>query len=1131
MNRITGEGSVDRAPFAGRRAELARLEELLGAPGRRGSDAPRAVDLTGEPGIGKSRLLAELTARARRAGVTVLHGRAPARERPLPYEVFADAFADLAAPAEDTARVPCGAGRTPPRRGARSRPRPPWTPPDLTTAPCPERPAPAQEPGAPSAPGDRPAPGTPPGLPPAPGFYTEPGHPPSPGLPPTPGPRPESGFPPAYGLLRYAAEAGAPVAPGAWPDPVGYGWDGGTGETGAPVTPGVWPDPVGFGRDGGTGWDGASGRGGWDGATGWHPAPGYPAASMTGLPPQLRPEPYGVFRRVADALARCAQPALLLVLDDVHRADRASLDLIDHLLRHPVAAPVLLVMARRERRTPPDLAAVLARAAESGALTRIALGPLDEADCADGLAPGLPPARAAELHAASGGNPGYFLALAGGRAGGGALAALLGELAPLGPAARAVVDAVALLDEDARTDLLPAVTGASRDELVHAVRELVRLDLVRPRPDGHTLELRHPALARLVRHAMDPLRRREYHRRAAEGLAGAGAPATTRARHIERYLTRWEPGAAAALVRAAELTEATDPALAARRLAAVLDVLPDAPEHRQARVELKLRRARALGLAGRVEESRDLLHRLLALCREDAPGRRSGARCPASPGEEEPRSAAVLLCAFMERHLGRYREADALIRRELRRGAGPRPALRLRLVVEWGCRALFEARYPEVRAELAVTLAAARARGDETGTLAALTLGALGEAYEGETRTARAYAAEAAALVDAMTDGELSRSFEALVRLGWSEIFLDDPASAERHTTRGVTLARRTGRPFALSQLLLCAGYVQSLTGRVDTSLALADEALALARTLGGAEVAGFTRAIRATILLQARPLGDPEALAAAEEAAATVGAADGWWATLARGLLAHAIPLTTDPHRVRDVLVAAGGGPGLPRIQPSVRPGFLELLAAARLATGDPAGAERAARLAETEAARLDLPVQRAAALRARARLLLHAGEQAAAAALFAESADTYARTGIGLREAHTLLLGAPVARAAGDGAEAAAMWRRARGLATAGGARLLTDLADRTRTAALGPDTAGPGTTAADPGGPLAALTPREREISALVAEGLTNQAVADRLCLSPRTVESHVARVYRKTGVVTRAGLASLVARATS
>ncbi|MBD0710813.1 response regulator transcription factor, partial [Streptomyces sp. CBMA291] len=111
-----------------------------------------------------------------------------------------------------------------------------------------------------------------------------------------------------------------------------------------------------------------------------------------------------------------------------------------------------------------------------------------------------------------------------------------------------------------------------------------------------------------------------------------------------------------------------------------------------------------------------------------------------------------------------------------------------------------------------------------------------------------------------------------------------------------------------------------------------------------------------------------------------------------------------------------------------------------------------------------------------------------------------------------------APGTRAAGDGPRAEAQWRRGRRLAVEGGARLLVDLADRTR-----PDAPDPAT-----GGRLAGLTPREREISVLVAEGLTNQAVAERLCLSPRTVESHVARVYRKTGVETRAALASLVAR---
>lgn len=44
---------------------------------------------------------------------------------------------------------------------------------------------------------------------------------------------------------------------------------------------------------------------------------------------------------------------------------------------------------------------------------------------------------------------------------------------------------------------------------------------------------------------------------------------------------------------------------------------------------------------------------------------------------------------------------------------------------------------------------------------------------------------------------------------------------------------------------------------------------------------------------------------------------------------------------------------------------------------------------------------------------------------------------------------------------------------------------------------------------------LTPREREVSRLIAEGLSNADIAKRLHLSLRTVEGHIARLYRKTG----------------
>ncbi|MET9676855.1 LuxR C-terminal-related transcriptional regulator, partial [Streptomyces sp. NPDC006482] len=640
--------------------------------------------------------------------------------------------------------------------------------------------------------------------------------------------------------------------------------------------------------------------------------------------------------------------------------------------------------------------------------------------------------------------------------------------------------------------------------------------------------------------------------------------------HVVGAATGRDEATAAVLVEAAERTGAVDPERAAHWLAAALDHLPDTPEHLTLRRELTLRRASSLGSAGRVAESRDLLHHLIDSCRPEPrsgpfpdsgpasgsfrdSGPASGSFRDSGPpsgsgsgsdsdsdsdvdsafdsgfgpgpgsGADDPdtariRTSAVLLCAFMERHLGRYPEADALVRRELERTPGPRAGLRTGLVVEWGARALFATCYPEVREEVDRTLGEARRRHDEADTAEALTLSALGEVYEGETATARARAAEAAALIDALTDGELAGHVESLVRLGWSEAFLEAYGTAERHTTRGIAVARRAGRPFALSQLLLCSAYVHFLTGRVGTALDLAEESLSVARTLGGAELLGFSRAIRATVLLHARPLDDPEALAAAEEAAATVGTAQGWWATQARCMLAHSVPVGQDPHRVRGALVRAGGDPDLSRLQPSLRPGYLELLATAALAAGDVPEAERAARLALTGAERLGLPVQRAAARRAWGRVLAHRGESAAAALAFTEAARESALSGAALREAHSLLLAAPHVRASGDGPRAAALWRRGRRLAAEGGAGMLVDLADRT----------GQAPTEGAAGGRLAVLTPREREISVLVAEGLTNQAVADRLCLSPRTVESHVARVYRKTGVETRAGLASLVVR---
>ncbi|MGN9845490.1 LuxR C-terminal-related transcriptional regulator [Nonomuraea sp. H19] len=54
-----------------------------------------------------------------------------------------------------------------------------------------------------------------------------------------------------------------------------------------------------------------------------------------------------------------------------------------------------------------------------------------------------------------------------------------------------------------------------------------------------------------------------------------------------------------------------------------------------------------------------------------------------------------------------------------------------------------------------------------------------------------------------------------------------------------------------------------------------------------------------------------------------------------------------------------------------------------------------------------------------------------------------------------------------------------------------------------------------------PLHALTGREREVLGLVAEGLSNKAIAARLTITERTVEAHVAQVFAKLGLADDAG----------
>ena len=171
-----------------------------------------------------------------------------------------------------------------------------------------------------------------------------------------------------------------------------------------------------------------------------------------------------------------AEP-LVLVLDDVHWADDGSVELLDHLLRHPPRARLLLALAYRPRQLPVRLGEALTRAVAQGLAESLDVGPLTPAEADDLLPTGIPGTTRQELYRASGGNPFYLDALVRGGAGhtGGAVAesrlepdgdvpaqvraALAAELAALTPAQLVVAQAAAVAGEVFEGDLVALIAS------------------------------------------------------------------------------------------------------------------------------------------------------------------------------------------------------------------------------------------------------------------------------------------------------------------------------------------------------------------------------------------------------------------------------------------------------------------------------------------------------------------------------------------------------------------------------------------------------------------------------------------------------------------------------------------------
>ena len=86
---VAARAGREQAPLLGRADELESLERLLDELER---GPPAAIELVGEPGIGKTRLLGELASRAELRGHLVLSGSASELEHELPFSVFVHAL-------------------------------------------------------------------------------------------------------------------------------------------------------------------------------------------------------------------------------------------------------------------------------------------------------------------------------------------------------------------------------------------------------------------------------------------------------------------------------------------------------------------------------------------------------------------------------------------------------------------------------------------------------------------------------------------------------------------------------------------------------------------------------------------------------------------------------------------------------------------------------------------------------------------------------------------------------------------------------------------------------------------------------------------------------------------------------
>ncbi|MDX6739789.1 helix-turn-helix transcriptional regulator [Actinocorallia sp. A-T 12471] len=797
-------------------------------------------------------------------------------------------------------------------------------------------------------------------------------------------------------------------------------------------------------------------------------------------------------RQLMDELARA--DGLVLILDDLHWADHATVELLDHLVRHQPRGQILVAIAYRPVQAMPRLGAL----AETG--ERMNVGPLSLAEAAELLDMDPGAERCRRLYEASGGNPFYLDALARGEQAeddveeadelpGAVRAALQLEVSRLSAGAQAAAQGAAVAAEEFDPVLVAVAADISEDFALSAIDELVARDVARPSAPGR-FRFRHPLVRQAVYLQAAAGWRLAAHGRVAAHLAGLGAPAAVRARHVERSARFADQAAIDVLVEAARAAAGPAPATAGHRLRSALRLIPPGDAQR---LGLLVELVRAQLSSGRLEGARRTAIEVLGLLSED---------------DHVMRAHAVRALALVERQLDRPQQARAALLAELKRLPRHLNAVAIPLRLRLAAESLLRNDRRAAQAVLDMIPDIGRDWPPGLDVAVAALRGLPAHAF-GRTEEARRFLEIAAQQLSLTQDEHLLDWMDILTWAGWTETLFGRPARAIAHFSRLVAIARPHEMGYVVANMLAGQARALAMTGALAEAAALAEEAADIARMIGSGMQLVFAQTQGC---LAAAWAGDTaRALACAAEAEATGTGEGEVWGSMFRH--AHGVALLADGRVDEGVaaLRAACGDFDDPVLDPATLLSCAELLAAAEAARGCP---EEALRWADLAASALqdDWDYGRAFTELAAAHAQRSAPRARTAAALFDGHPIDKGRALLTAgclepdKDAALADLASAVKLFADHGADGlhaqAVREQRARGMRV--------------------PVQRGRGKAGGGPGG----LSRRELEVALLVADDYSNQQIADKLVISVRTVETHLSNIFAKLEVTSRVGVAGAV-----